>query len=286
MSFTDDVKKELCGCDITSDTKDAFVYGILYGMKKNRNEPAADNAAAKCLKNLLAITAPLTADTDGAGFLKLVLSDSELKEKYHYERGGTDKAFVNGNDTVTGAFLRGVFISCGSVCIQKAGYHLEFDPGTEEKSRELCRIVNEQGMSVNISSRRGHYFVYSKNSENISDLLTYIGAMRSAMEIMNIKIYKEVRSGINRAVNCETANIGKTAAAAAKQLLDIRFIDEMIGLDKLSEDLREMALLRMENPDVPLSGLGKLTEPAISRSGVNHRLERISKKADELRNTK
>ena len=195
-----------------------------------------------------------------------------------------NKELVNGNDTVTGAFLRGAFISCGSVYVQKAGYHLEFDPETDEKCRELCRIINEQGMSVSVSSRRGRSFVYCKNSENISDLMTYIGAMQSAMEIMNIKIYKEVRSGINRAVNCETANIGKTAAAAAKQLMDIRFIDERIGLDKLSDDLREIAVLRLENPDVPLSGLGKLTEPCISRSGVNHRLERISKKADELRN--
>ena len=139
-------------------------------------------------------------------------------------------------------------------------------------------------MNINISHRRNSFFLYSKDSENISDYLTFIGAMKSSMEIMNIKIIKEVRSNINRVVNCEAANIGKTAAAAAKQILDIRLIGEKMGYDKLDEDLRELALLRLENPDISLSGLGGLLSEPLSRSGVNHRLKRIAAIAEDIRN--
>ena len=103
---------------------------------------------------------------------------------------------------------------------------------------------------------------------------------------MYIKIIKEVRSNINRKVNCEAANIEKTASASAKQIMDIRTIQEKTGLEALPEELREIAVLRLENPDVSLSGLGKLLSEPISRSGVNHRLARISKLAEELRKEK
>ena len=111
-----------------------------------------------------------------------------------------------------------------------------------------------------------------------------MGAVQCAMEIMNIKIIKEVRSGINRSVNCETANIERTVRASSKQLDDIKLILENAEPGELSDDLREIALLRMNNPDMSLRDLGKLANPVISRSGVNHRFERIAKLAEEIRN--
>ena len=138
-------------------------------------------------------------------------------------------------------------------------------------------------MNVKKSFRSGIPFLYTKNSEHAADFLTYIGATRSAMEIMNIKIYKDFRSGINRVVNCEAANLGKTVAASAEQIAWIRAIEEKKGPEFLSPELRELARVRRENPDISLSELGKLLNPPLSRSGVNHRLERLKKIAEEIK---
>lgn len=128
---------------------------------------------------------------------------------------------VNGRDENTGLFLRGVFLSCGIVSSPDREYHLEFTLGTEEKAEKICRLMNESGMNIKKSRRREKHILYTKDSEGISDILTYIGAMLSSMEIMNAKIYKGVRNNVNRAVNCESANIEKTVAASRKQLEDI-----------------------------------------------------------------
>ena len=101
---------------------------------------------------------------------------------------------------------------------------------------------------------------------------------------MNVKIYKDVRNNVNRAVNCEAANIGKTVAAAQKQIEDIELIEQLKGLNSLSEDLRQVAEIRLENADMSLREIGEMLNPPISRSGVNHRLGRISRIADSLRN--
>lgn len=286
MSFTNDVKKELCGNDISGSFKDIFIYGLLYGFRNS--EPALiteSEYVAECFKNLL----PKKSVDIGKIVLKnrktysIEIKDAELLDKYCFGSDKINTEFVNGSDIVTGVFLRGVFLSCGNVSVQKAGYHLELSINNPEKCEKLYNMINEQGMIINRSKRGCSHFLYSKNSENISDFLTFIGAMQSSMEIMNIKIFKEVRSNINRVVNCEAANIEKTASAAAKQILDIKLIDEKIGLSSLDEDLSEIAKVRLENPDVSLSGLVKLLDKPISRSGVNHRFLRIAKIAEELR---
>lgn len=192
--------------------------------------------------------------------------------------------YVDGRDENTGLFLRGAFISCGIVSDPNKEYHLEFSVGDEEKSNYLCRLINESGMKIKISSRKGKYILYTKDSEGISDILTFIGAMISSMEIMNAKIYKGVRNNVNRAVNCEAANIDKIVTASRKQIEDIEFIEKTKGLGCLSEELKIIAELRRDNPEMSLSEIGKLAVPEISRSGVYHRLKKIGEIAERLRN--
>lgn len=131
--------------------------------------------------------------------------------------------------------------------------------------------------------RRNDYLLYYKESENIEDLLTYLGAPKSSLELMEVKIVKELRNRVNRATNCETANISKTVNAALSQIEDIRLIEASGGIGSLDEELRELARLRLQNPDMSLRELGQALTSPISRSGVNHRLRRISEYAAELR---
>ncbi len=287
MSFSGEVKQELCECETPEDIKNTLRYGLIYGFRGGEQFVTHDRKLAYYVKKELRKYHAGLSEVRHRNNTSYNVSISVFNDPAvcGFMSDRIERPFVGDSDTQTGTFLRGVFISCGNVYIQKAGYHLEIMPDTETKCSELHRLITEHGMSINISHRGSMAFLYSKNSENISDILTYMGAMRCAMEIMNIKIIKEVRSNINRSVNCETANIDRTARASAKQLDDIAFIFERLGKDKLPEELREIAELRLSNPDMSLRDLGRLAEPVISRSGVNHRFERLTKIADELRKT-
>lgn len=285
MSFTSDIKNELCEGIIPQPLIDTFCYGLLYPIRRDRPFFTTDN---KCVEQCYAelfqntVICEQKKQSDILSY-KITVNTEKLNEKYGIHHHGINRSFVSGNDIDTGVFLRGVFLSCGSVSVQKAGYHMELSVRDENKCGQLYNLITEQGMKINRSVRRGVPYLYSKDSENISDFLTFIGAMQSSMEIMNIKIYKDFRSNINRKVNCEAANIGKTVAASAKQIEDINFISECGEYEKLSSDLKELASLRIENPDISLSELARLFDPPITRSGVNHRIERIRKIADGLR---
>jgi hypothetical protein len=286
MSFTNDVKRELCGCDVPDNLRDMLRYGMMFGFKGD--DPyflTRDKAAAGYVRRIFpknSFEVRTTKLSIGESYC-VMAKDRLLPVKYGYFENRLIHDNIGGSDTEVGMFLRGLFITSGSMHVQKAGYHFELSVGSREKCEELFRLINEQGMNINISHRGSSYFLYSKNSENISDILTFMGAVQSAMEIMNIKIMKEVRSSINRSVNCETANIDRTVRASAKQLDDIKLVLDTLGDDRLPEELREIAKLRLANPDMSLRDLGKLAEPNISRSGVNHRFERLAKLADEIR---
>ena len=162
-------------------------------------------------------------------------------------------------------------------------YHAEFCVPHKNLSVDLCKIlseISECDFTPKTVVRSGSYVVYFKGSEQICDLLTYIGAPLSAMEIMGTKAIKQVRNNVNRIINGEVANIGKIASASAKQLEAINHIKKTKGLETLPEDLREIAYLRLENPEMSLRDLGQNLSPPISRSGANHRIQRLLEYAD------
>ena len=182
-------------------------------------------------------------------------------------------------------FIGGMFLSCGSLTDPNKDYHMEF----VFNSIEMCNffgllLIENFDITPKQTERKKSQVVYIKESENIEDMLTLMGAQKSAIEIMNIKIYKDIRNKINRAVNCDNANIEKSLRAAERQIADIELIEKTAGLDSLPDDLREIAELRLENPDFNLKELGQALSVPISRSGANHRLERISKIAEEIKN--
>ncbi len=180
------------------------------------------------------------------------------------------------------AFLAGAFLSAGTVSSPEKNYHLELTVPYLNLSKSLFTLLCELELEPKTTIRKGYHIIYFKDSEAIEDFLYIIGASVSMFDMMNVKIVKEIRNSANRRANCETANIEKTVNAATPQLEAIIKIKKKKGLDSLSAPLREMAEIRLKNPDLSLSELGELFEPPLSRSGVNHRLNRLVKIAKEL----
>lgn len=181
------------------------------------------------------------------------------------------------------AFIRGAFLVCGSVSDPNRSYHLEFVCADRKAADRLLEAVAGTGTHPKMIRRRNDFVVYLKESAEITDLIGLMGSRVGLMNLENIRILKEMRGNVNRKVNCETANINKTVSAAVRQIEDIRLIEERIGLDTLPNGLDEMARVRLQYPEASLQELGKLLDPPVGKSGVNHRLRRLGNIAARLR---
>lgn len=189
------------------------------------------------------------------------------------------------NENLYPSFLRGVFLSCGSVTDPEKSYHLELTVSHKTLAENLIHFINEIDVfdfNPKLTSRKGGYIIYLKGNSDICDYLAYIGAGNSVMSIIETSAYKEIKNRINRKQNSELANIKKKADASAKQIIAIKKIIDKKGIDYLSDDLKSLAILRLDNPDMSLKELGENLSPKISRSGVNHRLEKIFKISKSL----
>ena len=181
------------------------------------------------------------------------------------------------------AFLRGCFLAFGSISDPKKTYHFEIACADEQKAEFLRALMVSFDIDAKIILRKKYYVVYVKEGSQIVDMLNIMEAHNALMALENIRIAKEIRNSVNRQVNCETANINKTVSAAVKQVEDITYIKNTVGFGELSEALQEMAILRLSYPEATLQELGKLLSTPVSKSGVNHRLRKLSQIANELR---
>lgn len=278
MSFTADIKKELCQAEISHKQSKILLYGFMYCIK-SREYFTESEAVKDLIKNVTGNkTAVSSVSRRGRSGFLIDLSNISFDNNIQLSR-----KYLDGRDENTGLFLRGAFLSCGVVTDPNKSYHLEFSVGDKERCQQIHNLIAECGMKISITCRRSQYILYSKDSEAISDILTYIGAMISSMEVMNAKIYKGVRNNVNRAVNCETANIDKTLAAARKQAEAIQLIEEKKGLGILSEDLRIIAEIRKEDVSLSLTDIGRRLDPPISKNAVYHRMKKICDIAQELK---
>ena len=181
------------------------------------------------------------------------------------------------------AFLRGAFLAAGSMSDPQKSYHFEIVCEAEPKAVQIQKIMQSFRLDAKIVLRKRSYVVYLKEGAQIVDALNVMEAHLALMELENIRILKDMRNTVNRKVNCETANINKTVSAAVKQMEDIKFIQETTGLEKLPDGLKDMALTRLTYPEATLKELGSLLNPPVGKSGVNHRLRKLSEMAEELR---
>lgn len=201
---------------------------------------------------------------------------------YQVQRAGINPLIIK-NACCKRAFLRGAFLCIGSMSDPEKSYHLEFVCTQKESAEQLKQLIQGFGAEAKIVIRKKYYVVYLKEGAGIVDLLNIMEAHVSLMSFENHRIVKEMRNSINRKVNCETANITKTVNASTKQIEDILLIRDRFGFQNLPENLRETAEIRLEYPDATLKELGQILSPTVGKSGMNHRLRKLSEIADRLR---
>lgn len=205
-----------------------------------------------------------------------------IYQKFGDLKGPVDPNLIQ-NTCCRRAFLRGAFLCTGSISDPEKGYHLEFVCTEEDKARQLQQVILGFDIEAKIVLRKKYHVVYIKEGSGIVDLLNVMEAHVSLMNLENLRIVKEMRNSINRRVNCETANITKTVNAASRQIEDILYLRDYYGLQKLPPALRRMAEVRLEYPDAPLKELGSYLEPPVGKSGVNHRLRKLSELAEQIK---
>ena len=184
------------------------------------------------------------------------------------------------------AIVRGSFMGAGSITNPKSKYHLEIVFQTEENALKVNHILNHFDINSKVLKRAKNYIIYIKDGEEISNFLAFIGANSSMLKFEENRVIRDVRNNVNRIVNCETANLNKVIKTSVKQIEDIKFIKKCNKFNELSEGEKELANLRLNNPESSLTELGKMLNNPISKSGVNHRMKSIQEKTEELRKSK
>lgn len=173
------------------------------------------------------------------------------------------------------SIIRGVFLGSGSVSNPESKYHLEIILSTKLNANKVIKILSNFTVHAKLLERKNGYGVYIKDGEEISKFLALIGANSSVLKFEEIRVLRDIKNNVNRKVNCETANLNKTVNAAVKQIEAIKKLQKTGEFDKLSESLKEIAKIRIENPDASLVELGQMLKEPIGKSGVNHRLGKI-----------
>ncbi|SFR84052.1 DNA-binding protein WhiA [Anaeromicropila populeti] len=217
---------------------------------------------------------------------KILLATKLVDDSIRVSESLLPSVLVAQNTCCKRAFIRGAFLASGSISDPAKTYHFEIVTMSPDKAAMLSEMIHFFEIDSKIVVRKKYFVVYIKEGSQIVDLLNIMEAHVALMDLENVRILKEMRNSINRKVNCETANINKTVIAATKQIEDIIFIRDTIGLSELTEGLEDVATLRIERPDMSLKELGAMLNPPIGKSGVNHRLRKISKIADSLREQK
>ena len=297
MSFSSNVKNELIKNEYENRCcKKSLLYGMALFSKsfsfsritfQSENE-AITELFRRLLKELCNIESKIKVSPSGKSFCVDITSKSnasKLMAFFGHDSHEKNLVINHSNflcENCRNAFIAGVFLSCGTISSPEKDYHLEFNITYHNLAKSFVTLLNEAEQNPRIIQRKGYNVVYIKDSESIEDFLYIMGAPSSMFDMMNIKIVKEIRNTANRKANCETANIEKTVQASMPQIEAILKIKREKGLDSLSQPLREMAEMRLENPDLSLAELAEQFDPPLSKSGANHRLKRIGEIAKEL----
>lgn len=206
---------------------------------------------------------------------------SEVREELLELKMWDNNSNLNQDEQLARLLVREAFIKKGFINNPNKEYHLEILCKSEKEVKHLKEIINNFGIDMKTTKKGSDYMLYIKDGEEISSFLALIGATKAVLKFEEIRVIKDTRNNINRLVNCETANINKTINAAVKQIEDIKKLKKNKKFEKLPENLKEIAILRLENPDSSYEELGKMLTKPIGKSGVSHRLDKISKIADE-----
>ena len=297
MSFSSDVKSEISKTENLSPCCfHAQVYGLVlfaHFSKYNFSITTENNDVFSLYLSYLrdyCEVEPVISDTGTKKMTAYLKTDKEKEkvfDKFGHSLTETTLRINRANiydECCAGAFLRGAFLACGTVTQPERGYHLEFVVPYKRLCTDMMKFMDEINLNPKYIVRKGNHVIYFKDSESIEDILAIIGAQDASLYVMGIKIEKDVKNKVNRKLNFEMSNISKTVDAANIQIEAIEYIESKAGISSLPENLQKIAELRLEHQEASLSELGKLLDEPISRSGVNHRLNRIVNIAEKMKN--
>ena len=260
------VKQELVGYLISGNINIVNNKEIKFSTESDYNI----NRFSKLLTNL---DINHSIDIVGKNFV-ITLKTKEI-EFIEYDKETVKIKEIPENQEEKKAIIRGTFMGAGSINNPEREYHLEMEVTNEQNMNTVLDLLLEFGIKAKYMEAKNKYYIYLKEGEEISKFLALIGAAKAVMKFEDIRIQKEMRGKVNRLVNCETANLNKTINASIEQIAAIRKLQENGEFKKLDDNLKEIALLRLENPDMSLIELGKKLKVPIGKSGVNYRLKKI-----------
>lgn len=304
MSFSSEVKKELCSlpsggrhCDIAElagmiNTCGSFTDGRL---KIQTENPVVAKKYFTLLKRTFCISSEVSMGMQTFKRAKVYCvytNDIQQTDKVLRATGILStkpepwkhlNPIVVRSDCCKRSYVRGAFLAGGSVSDPEKSYHMEFVNTKQSLAHTLMTLLNQMELNAKLIQRKSYYVVYLKEGANIVDLLNIMGAHKSLLDLENLRILKDMRNSVNRIVNCETANINKIVAAAIAQIEDIAYIERTCGIGSLPEQLEEVARARLANPEASLKEIAAMLGSAVGKSGVNHRLRKISEIAGNLK---
>ena len=237
------------------------------------------NRLSKLLSNL---NMNHNIDISGKNFI-ITINQKEIDWIYISEKKIYLKEDLPQKEDEKKAFIRGAFMGGGSINNPENKYHLEIDFSNNENQEKVKRLLEEVGIDFKVLQNDKKSALYLKEGEEISKFLAYIGANKAVMQFEDVRIQREMRGKVNRIVNCESANLNKTINASIEQIAAIKKLQDNKQFNKLDDKLKEIATLRLENPDIPLSELGKMLKEPLGKSGVNYRLKKIIEIANNIK---
>ena len=300
MSFSTDVKNEILSHEITNeDNKKAFTYGMMlfsraFSLREISMLSENYNVAQRyydMVSDICNVQLELSKTKSGNGKVDVIFSADRKKimDIWGYSSKSNTARINHGNLGEEGngvAFLSGAFLVCGTVSDPNKGYHLEFVVPYKHLAEDLLWLISNYediGLTAKMTKRNSNYVIYFRDSSSIENILTLMGAANSSLELMVIKMYKDKRNHVNRKLNFENANLDKTIDASSKQAKAIQKLKDNGAFDSLDSKLKELANLRIDNPEMSLSELADNLSYEISRSGVNHKLNKLCSLAEDIK---
>ena len=286
MSFSSEIKEELSKINNLKNKeliKSEFLGYILTGNTTNSEnflEFITENEfnIERFYKILFSLNIEYEPSIRGKVFVATIEKNEKVNELLQLKLDHADESKK--------AIVKGSFLGAGSINDPKKQYHLEIifqEKNNAEYILNLCKSFN---VHLKLLENKNKTYLYIKDAEEISKFLALIGASKAVLNLEEIRITKEIKNNVNRLVNCETANLNKIVNASVNQINDIKLIMNLKKFDELPDYLKEIAMIRLENPEVSLKSLGEMLENPIGKSGVNHRLQKIHEIAEELRQSK
>lgn len=283
MSFSSDIKEELSKVNNLKNKtilEAEFLGYILTGNTANNNEVLefiTENEfnIERFYRILFNLEIEYEPSVRGKVFVATIPKTEKVEKLMEIK--------VEPNDEIQKAIVKGAFLGAGSITDPNKQYHLEICFEEKNNAEYILNICKGYGVFLKILESKNKVQLYIKDGEEISKFLALLGANKGVLSFEDVRVTKEIKNNVNRLVNCETANLNKIVNASVNQVNDIKLIQNLNKFEELPNDLKEIAILRLENPDMSLKALGELLEKPLGKSGVNHRLQKIHDFAEELR---